>query len=148
MSIVVVDTITLADAHIEAMLANDSVIQAQAPGGVWNESAEQSTLGRIIRYAYQRGGSARQHGDFGNYELINNEIVHEILIYLVTMVGENDRFEDLAAGATRIKRLLHRSSSANVVTCRYLTPHKERVPEGDQWYPELGGYYELTVQPT
>jgi hypothetical protein len=147
-AIVVADVISLVDAWIEGRLSGDATIIAEAPGGVWNEEAEQGTTGRIVRYAYLSGGSARQTGAFGNYELINNEIVHEVLIYLVTMVAENNRFEDLAAGATRIKQLLHRApSTANIVCCRYLAPHKERVPHEGLFYPELGGLYEITVQP-
>ncbi len=156
--IAVADTVTIADAYIEQALIDDATIQAEAPGGVWNEAAEQGTTGRLIRYVFLRGGSARQAGAFGLLEAINNELVYELLTYLITMSGEgSDRFEDLRVGASRMKELLHRTRGASineadvtlgtVLWCRYLSPHKERVPEGALWYPELGGVYEIAVQP-
>jgi hypothetical protein len=152
MPLVVADATTLADAFIDGKLTPDATIQTEAPGGVWNEAAEQGTSGRIVRYAFQRGATAQGAGAFGPLAIVNDELIYEVLLYLITMVGENDRMEDLAAGATRIKQLLHRSSGSvtggQILWCRYLIPHKEYVPEGDQYYPERGGYYELTVQAT
>lgn len=157
MPIAVADTVTIADAYIEQTLTVDVTIQTEAPGGVWNEVAEQGTEGRIIRYVFLRGGSARQAGAFGLLEAINNELIYEVLTYLVTMAGEDDRFEDLRAGASRLKELLHRTRGISVneadvtlgtvLWCRYLGPHKERVPVGDKYYPELGGVFEIAVQP-
>lgn len=157
MPITVADTITIADAYIEDTLSADVTINAEAPGGVWNEVAEQGTTGRIIRYVFLRGGSARQAGYFGIGATLNNELVFEVLTYLVTMVGEDDRFEDLRVGASRIKELLHRTRGpavndasvtlGTVLWSRYLAPHKERVPVDDRFYPELGIVVEIAVQP-
>jgi hypothetical protein len=158
----VIDVTTAADKWIETTLSADVPelgdppsqirLATEAPGGVWNEAAEQGTTGRIIRYAYLSGGTAGSSGAFGNLEIINNEIVYEILLYLITMVAENNRFEDLDRGATRIKQLLHRGSGtvtgARILWCRYLVPHKERVPHEGLFYPEKGGVYQIAVQPT
>lgn len=145
----VADTITIADAYIEWLL-DDFTIQTEAPGGVWNEAAEQGTGGRIIRYAFQRSlGLA----DFGGMQIINDDLIYERLLYLVIMNGEaGDRFADLQTGASRIKELLHKGQSdvtftaGKILWSKYLAPHKARPPEGDHWYPELGGYYEIAVQ--
>lgn len=144
------DVITIADAYLETAL-DDPTIATEAPGGVWNEAAEQGTSGRIVRFAYMQGRSAREA--FGGMQIINDELIYEILTYLVVMVGEEDRFEDLKAGATRIKQLLHREHSdvtftqGKVLWSKYLAPFKERTPEGDKWYPQLGGFYEIAVSP-
>lgn len=148
MPITVTNTPTIADAYIES-IGSDSIIQIEAPGGVWNEQIEQGTPGRAIVYRFSPGETVVME--------INGTIIYEELRYLVTMVGENDRFEDLRAGDTRIKQLLHRErgDSVNeadvtlgkVLWCLYKAPHKELVPVGDQRYPELGGFYKIAVQP-
>lgn len=155
--ITVADAVTIADAYIEQTLLADPTINLHAPGGVWNEVAEQGTTGRIIRYVFLRGASARQAGYFGIGATLNNELVFEVLTYLVTMVGEDDRFEDLRVGAGRLKELLHRTEGTSineasitlgtVLWSRYLAPHKERVPVDDKWFPELGSVFEIAVQP-
>jgi hypothetical protein len=157
MTVAVADTITIADAYLDTKLSGDADLTAEAPGGVWNEAAEQGTTGRIVRFSYWRGATAKSAGAFGSMEIINNSLMYELLTYLVRMVGDNDRFEDLRAGATRIRQLLHNSRGdaeidgeliGKVLWCEYIgPPWKERVPDGDQIYPELGGFYQLAVQP-
>ncbi len=151
MSVADADVITIADAYIEWLL-DDATITTEAPGGIWNEAAEQGTTGRIVRYGYQQGRSAEL--DFGSARIINDTLLYEILTYLIVMVGEEDRFEDLRPGATRIKQLMHRNHSdvmftqGNVLWSKYLSPFKERMPEGDKWYPMLGCFVEIAVSPS
>jgi hypothetical protein len=129
---------------------NDIRLMTEADGGVWNEAAEQGTSGKVVIIRHQNTGRPL----FLENALLtfNDDRVYILLVYLVTMVGENHTFEDLGDGAARLDDLLHKASGAvdgaNILWCRWLAEHKEKVPEGDQFYPELGHYYEIAIQPT
>lgn len=140
----------LAEAWLENLLEGDDELMAEAVGGVWNENAEQGTSGIIVVIRHQNTGRPF----FLDNALLtfNDDRVYVLLVYLITMVGENHTFEDLKAGADRLDELLHKGSGttegAIILWSRWLAEHKERVPEGDQFYPELGHYYQIAVQPT
>ncbi len=161
----VVETITIADAYIEWALAtprdlsDDGDVTALAPGGVWKNLADNGVKERIVRYVRRSSRIAADDGPFLGVRIINNRILYEIHTYLVTMVGKQkmtDRTPDLKAGAGLIKRRLHlRSSSegtadfteAGLVDSHFITGHDEFLPLAGGNIPELGGYFEIKVQP-
>jgi hypothetical protein len=87
--------------------------------------------------------------------------MYEILTYLIRITGDNEAFPSLATGATRIKQLIHLKPTppdiaevtldgdviGRILWGKYVAPWKELVTDGDQSWPELGGFYELAVQP-
>ena len=139
----------IADDWLEAMLSADLVLQAEVPGGWHSEAADDGTPYPLGRYVYQGGGRADAGGSLYN---IGGRDIFTRLLYLVTVTGQNVRFKDLGRAAAQIKSVINLKSGStpngDVLWCEYRGPFRERVPIGDQFYPELGGFYELAVRAT
>lgn len=155
------DTPTIADAYLDLVLGGDGILQTQAPGGVLNEEPAQVIEQKVIRYSYVRGATAEAAGVFGSMRTINDDIIFELLTYLVTMSGWGYKFKDLRAGSNQIKTLLHKPQRdtaptdvviddlvvGKVLWSKYLAPWKERIPDSNVLLTELGGFYQIAVRP-
>jgi len=123
-------------------LSGDSIIAAEAVGGVWDGPATSTTPYPILRFDLQSALTVRGNSFF---EIMQN------MIWLVRMVGAGGSYVPLEPGAQQIQSLLHGVSAVPVTdgiiesSAREQTFRQSRV-DGGREFRHLGGLYRIYVQ--